>query len=321
MDVRDDGPVDIGGWTPTNFGGRSYGTVTLADALAHSINTITAGLAQEVGVTTVVDAAHRCGITSELEPNASLALGTSEVTPLELTTAYAAFASGGYRVYPYFVTEVDDPAGHILYKREAPKPERVIASHIDRDLTAMLYGVVTQGTGRSAAVAGHEAAGKTGTTQDYHDAWFVGFTADYVTGVWVGNDDSSPMKTVTGGSLPAAIWHDTMTAAERSLPATPLDKSVLAAPVDDTGTTFTAGGEDDSNAGTDDEAGRPSGGPAPQQSQSFWNWIFGRNNPPPPPPPPEQQAPPPDPQASTPPQQQQQQQQQQNGDDPDDGGH
>ncbi len=104
----------------------------------------------------------------------------------------------------------------------------------------MLYGVITEGTGRAAALIGHEAAGKTGTTQDYHDAWFVGFTADYVAGVWVGNDDSSPMKTVTGGSLPAAIWHDVMSAAERKLPATPLDKSAPEAPGEDNGRSSTA---------------------------------------------------------------------------------
>jgi penicillin-binding protein 1A len=115
-DVRDDGPVDIDGWTPTNFGGRSYGTVTLADALAHSINTITAGLAQEVGITTVVDAAHRCGIVSQLDPNASLALGTSEVTPIELTTAYATFASGGVRVYgPISSPKSTIRRSHVLY--------------------------------------------------------------------------------------------------------------------------------------------------------------------------------------------------------------
>jgi penicillin-binding protein 1A len=278
-DVRDDGPVDIDGWTPTNFGGRSYGTVTLSQALAHSINTVTAGLAQEVGVTTVVDAAHRCGITSQLQPNASLALGTSEVTPMELTTAYAAFASGGYRIYPYFVTEVDDAGGHALYKRAPSKPERVIASHVDRDLTGMLYGVVTEGTGRSAAIAGHEAAGKTGTTQDYHDAWFVGFTADYVTGVWVGNDDSSPMKTVTGGSLPATIWHDAMTVAERNMPATPLDKSAPEAPIEDNGT-MTAGGTDGGPPpSADDEAGPMQGGQPQGQSGSFWNWLFGHDKP------------------------------------------
>jgi penicillin-binding protein 1A len=276
-DVRDDGPIDIDGWTPTNFGGRSYGTVTLSEALAHSINTVTAGLAQEVGITTVVDAAHRCGITSALAPNASLALGTSEVTPIELTTAYATFASGGYRVYPYFVTEVDDEGGHVLYQRKPPEPQRVIASHVDRDLTGMLYGVVVGGTGHSAAIAGHEAAGKTGTTQDYHDAWFVGFTADYVTGVWVGNDDSSPMKTVTGATLPSAIWHDVMTNAERGLPATPLDKSIPeAAPEDESGVSV-AGGPDNGPV-TDDEAGPMRGAPPPNQSGSFWNWVFGRGS-------------------------------------------
>jgi penicillin-binding protein 1A len=274
-DVRDDGPVDIDGWTPTNYGGRSYGSVTLAQALMHSINTVTAGLAQEVGVTTVVDAAHRCGITSQLTPNASLALGTSEVTPMELTTAYATFASGGYRVYPYFVTEVDDAGGHPLYKRQAPTLQRVIASHVNRDLTGMLYGVVTGGTGRSAAIAGHEAAGKTGTTQDYHDAWFVGFTADYVTSVWVGNDDSTPMKSVTGGTLPATIWHDTMTVAEREMPSTPLDKS-SGEPASGEGSAQTVSDtESDAPASADDESGPMKGAPPPGQSPSFWNWIFG----------------------------------------------
>jgi penicillin-binding protein 1A len=288
-DVRDDGPVDIDGWTPTNFGGRSYGTVTLSEALAHSINTVTAGLAQEVGVTTVVDAAHRCGISSDLAPNASLALGTSEVTPFELTTAYATFASGGYRIYPYFVTEVDDAGGHVLYKRQLPKLERVVASHVNRDLTGMLYGVVTGGTGRSAAIPGHEAAGKTGTTQDYHDAWFVGFTADYVASVWVGNDDSTPMKTVTGGSLPATIWHDTMVVAERGMPSTPLDKEMEQAPAEDNGSVVTAGGTDNGGATTnsDDEAGPMRGAPPPSNhSGGFWNWIFGSSKqdqtPPPP---------------------------------------
>ena len=274
-DVRDDGPVDIDGWTPTNYGGRSYGTVTLAEALAHSINTVTAGLAQEVGVTTVVDAAHRCGIISQLTPNASLALGTSEVTPMELTTAYATFASGGYRVYPYFVTEVDDAGGHVLYKRKPPTLQRVVATHVNRDLTAMLYGVVTSGTGRGAAIVGHEAAGKTGTTQDYHDAWFVGFTADYVASVWVGNDDSTPMKSVTGGSLPATIWHDIMTVAEHDLPSTPLDKSVPEAPSDQSGVETAGDTENGSGPPSSDDESGPSRA-APQQAPSFWNWIFGR---------------------------------------------
>jgi len=293
-DVRDDEAVDIDGWKPTNFGGRSYGTLTLADALAHSVNTITANLAQEVGISTIVDAANRCGIQSPLEQNASLALGTSEVTPIELTTAYAAFASGGMAVEPYFITEVDGPDGRVLYKRKPPEPQRIIAEHVNRDLVAMMYGVVTSGTGRSASLVGHEAAGKTGTTQDYHDAWFVGFTADYVASVWVGNDDSSPMKTVTGGSLPAAIWRAVMTTAEEGLKATPLDKSEPQAPVEDSAldATITEPG------GTgDDETGNAQIGSAEQQQQDergghrgFFDWLFGHKNaaPPPPPPPPPQ---------------------------------
>ena len=280
-DTRSDEPVDINGWTPTNFGGRSYGTLTLADAMAHSVNTITANLAQEVGVSNVVQAAMRCGIQSPLAENASLALGTSEVTPLELTRAYAVFANGGLKVYPYFVTEVDDNEGHVLYKREPPaEPERIVASHVNRDLVAMLYGVVTEGTGRGAAIAGHEAGGKTGTTQDFHDAWFVGFTTDYVAAVWVGNDDSTPMRTVTGGSLPATIWHAVMTVAETGLPSTKLDKSTPQPAVDtgifsSTDTYTPSAGDDESGSGRypDARADRPP--PENRGDRSnFWDWLF-----------------------------------------------
>jgi penicillin-binding protein 1A len=278
QDTRSDEPVNISGWTPTNYGNRSYGTITLADALAHSVNTITANLAQEVGVTTVIDAAQRCGITSPLEANASLALGTSEVTPLEMTAAYGAFASGGDRVYPYFVTEVDS-GDRVLYQRNPPQPQRIIASHVNRDLVQMLYGVVTSGTGRAAALADHEAAGKTGTTQDNHDAWFVGFTTDYVTAVWVGNDDSSPMRGVTGGELPAAIWHTVMTSAEKGLPSTPLDKSSPQAPVE---TGLFASGPDEVQSGGDDEATGETADQPQQRSSSgrrnFWDWLFGRSS-------------------------------------------
>ncbi len=224
-ETRDDEAVDIGGYRPTNFGGKYYGTLTLADALAHSVNTITVNLAQEVGVINVVAAAKRLGITSPLQPNASLALGTSEVTPLELTAAYAAFANGGYRVAPYMVTEVDIN-GRSVYVRQAPRPQRVIDETIDRDMTYMLYGVVANGTGGYASLHGREAAGKTGTTQDSHDAWFVGFTTDYVAAAWVGNDDSSPTRGVTGGTLPAYIWRDTMLTAEQGHPLRALNRSV-----------------------------------------------------------------------------------------------
>lgn len=286
-DVRDDGPVDIDGWAPTNYEGRSYGTVTLADALAHSINTVTAGLAQEVGIPTVVDAAHRCGIVSPLQADASLALGTSVVTPLELTGAYATFASGGYRVTPYFVTEIDDSAHHILYRRTGPPRTRVVAAHVDRDLTEMLYDVIVEGTGRAAALPGREAAGKTGTTQDYRDAWFVGFTPDYVAGVWVGNDNYSPMRNVTGGSLPAEIWKTVMSAAEEGLPPKALDKSAPPPPEDVAATDDAippgdadteAGGDSGDPSAATDAANKPAGGPADStqsERRSFWNWLFG----------------------------------------------
>jgi penicillin-binding protein 1A len=252
--------------------------MTLADALAHSVNTVTANLAQEVGLDSVVDAARRCGITSKLEANASLALGTSEVTPLELTSAYGAIASGGIKVTPYLVTEVDGPSGKPLYKRKAPEESRAIAEHVNQDLTAMMYGVMTEGTGRGAALWTHEAAGKTGTTQDYHDAWFVGFTADYVAAVWVGNDDSSPMLGVTGGTLPAEIWREVMTAAEKGLPARPLDRSPPGIPVDTSDLTSGL------PQATDDEAQRV---PAQEQQEppqtgeqrkSFWDWLFGSSD-------------------------------------------
>ncbi|HEX7725043.1 MAG TPA: PBP1A family penicillin-binding protein, partial [Rhizomicrobium sp.] len=288
-DVRTDGPVDINGWSPTNYGHRQYGTITLAEALAHSVNTITAGLGQEVGISTVIEAAKRCGITSPLEQNAALALGTSDVTPIEMTAAYGAFASGGYRVYPYYVTEVDDPSGHILYKRQTPQPQRVIASHVDKDLVAMLYGVVTGGTGRAALIPGHEAAGKTGTTQDYHDAWFVGFTADYVTTVWIGNDDSSPMKNVTGGTIPATIWHDVMVYAEKGLPSKPLDRSPPQPATDITSLDQTMGIDTESGDGVtlpsgvsededqSDQGSSEDGNSSNANRSGFFDWLFGRD--------------------------------------------
>jgi penicillin-binding protein 1A len=291
-ETRDDEAVDIGGYKPTNFGGKSYGTLTLADALAHSVNTITVNLAQEVGVRKVVEAAKRVGITSPLQANASLALGTSEVTPLELTAAYAAFANGGYRVAPYMVTEVDI-AGKPVYQRHVPPPPRVIEQSVNRDLTAMLYGVVVSGTGGYASLHGREAAGKTGTTQDSHDAWFVGFTTDYVAAAWVGNDDSSPTRGVTGGTLPAYIWRDTMLVAEQGLPLKPLDKSVQPPPEEQELVASGAAwdGHDDEVAERtpdlppqDEEPQRPQ----KRRSGGLLGWLFGsgdddENAPPPPP--------------------------------------
>jgi penicillin-binding protein 1A len=281
-ETRDDEAVDINGYKPANFGGKSYGTLTLADALAHSVNTITVNLAQEVGVRNVVAAARRLGITSPLEANASLALGTSEVTPLELTAAYAAFANGGYRVSPYMVTQVDI-GGKTLYQRHAPPPARVIAQSVNRDLTAMLYGVILNGTGGYASLHGREAAGKTGTTQDSHDAWFVGFTTDYVAAAWVGNDDSSPTRGVTGGTLPAYIWRDAMLAAEQGLPLKPLDKSVQPPPEDQTlmasGATWDGRDDESLNHLPNLPAEEPQQQQRPERHRGgLLGWLFGSND-------------------------------------------
>jgi penicillin-binding protein 1A len=280
-DVRDDSSVTIDGWTPTNFGGKIYGSLTLNDALTHSVNTIAAKLAQEVGLSAVVEAAKRSGIVSPLKAHASLALGTSEVTPLELTSAYATFAAGGIRAHPYYVTEVKDGTGHVLYRRKDPVQERVIASHIMRDLTAMLYSVVTSGTGGRAGIWTHEAAGKTGTTQDYHDAWFVGFTTDYVTAVWVGNDDASPMNNVTGGTLPSYIWRDVMKAAEAHLPARALDRSAPYMPVDEDMMASGIPAIDDEAPTPAPAAETPASAPAAstapreKEKKGFFNWLLG----------------------------------------------
>ena len=289
-ETRDDEAVDIGGYRPTNFGGKSYGTLTLAEALAHSVNTITVNLAQEVGVRNVVAAAKRVGITSPLEANASLALGTNEVTPLELTAAYAAFANGGHRVSPYMVTQVDI-AGKAIYLRHPSPPPRVIEASVNRDLTAMLYGVVIGGTGGYASLHGREAAGKTGTTQDSHDAWFVGFTTDYVAAAWVGNDDSSPTRGVTGGTLPAYIWREAMLAAEQGMPYHALDKSVPPPPETElVASDVQWDGRDDENLShapelpsTDSQPARPER----RHRGGLLGWLFGsgdddEDNPPPP---------------------------------------
>jgi penicillin-binding protein 1A len=296
-DQRDDEAVDINGYKPSNFGNHEYGTMTLADALAHSVNTITVNLGQEVGIKNVVAAAKRLGITSPLEANPSLALGTAVVTPLELTGAYAAFANGGYRVYPYFVTEVDDNGGKVLYRRQAPVPQRVIGSSVNRDMLAMLWGVVTFGTGNGASLKPREAAGKTGTTQDSNDAWFVGFTTDYVAAVWVGNDDNKPTRGITGGTLPAQIWRDAMRVAEADKPLKGLDRSPpqaanetdLLASGD---TSFPPAGDDESAApvmGPSAEEDVPPAPPRPERRRNggILGWLFGNdvddNSPPPPP--------------------------------------
>jgi penicillin-binding protein 1A len=216
----------IDGYAPGNFDNKHYGQVTLKEALVRSLNTVAIKLQQEVGVRAVTRAAQRLGITSPLTQYASLALGTSELTPIELTSAYAAFPAGGVKVTPYSVVEVRSAMGEVLYRRSAPRQTRVIAEDKMLTMNAMLYEVVQHGTARAAILPNHEVAGKTGTSSEFRDAWFVGFTSDLVTGVWVGNDDFTPMRRVTGGSLPAQIWKSYMTVAVTDYPPKPLPKQL-----------------------------------------------------------------------------------------------
>jgi penicillin-binding protein 1A len=206
-----DAPISIGGWAPENYEGKYLGAVTLETAFAQSLNSVAAQLAVRAGPPRIIEVAQRLGITSKLEPNVSLALGTSEVSLLELMAAYGTIANGGKRVEPYGLLHVQT-ADRIVHPLGPVRPEPLVAPAIDDELLRLMVAVVARGTG-SAARIDRPAAGKTGTTQDYRDAWFIGFTRDLVVGVWLGNDDNSSTNRITGGSLPAQIWHDFMVSA------------------------------------------------------------------------------------------------------------
>ncbi|HSV29552.1 MAG TPA: penicillin-binding transpeptidase domain-containing protein, partial [Candidatus Omnitrophota bacterium] len=218
-DVFDDAPIKLGNWSPGNYNGKFEGPVNLHHAFAHSTNTVAVRLIEEVGPARVGALAHRMGIASKMGNDASLALGTSEVNLLELTTAYAPFANGGNGVPAYGIEKITDPEGRaVLYQRQGGGFGQVVSNQALASMHEMMAAVLTEGTGKAARLD-RPAAGKTGTTQDYRDAWFMGFTADYVAGVWLGNDDQRhEMKKVTGGGLPAQLWKSVMLAAHRGLP-------------------------------------------------------------------------------------------------------
>ncbi|MCJ2093782.1 penicillin-binding protein [Methylobacterium sp. J-072] len=220
--VKDDAPIRIGNWAPENYSHRYDGPVTLRTALAHSLNTVAVRLGQEVGPKTVVQTAQRLGITSPLQANGSIALGTSEVTLLEMVGAYGAFANGGTGVIPYVVTSVKSAAGTVLYKRSDNGLGRVIDANADGMMNAMMHETFVSGTAKKADIPGWELAGKTGTTQDFRDAWFIGYSGTLVTGIWLGNDDGELTKKVTGGNLPAEIWKTYMTQALKGQNPVPL---------------------------------------------------------------------------------------------------
>jgi penicillin-binding protein 1A len=211
--VREDAPVNIKGWMPENYTHQYFGQVTLRQALAMSLNTVAVRLANEFGPKAVAATATRLGIQSQLQATPSIALGTSEVTPLELVGAYAPFANGGLGVEPHVITSVKSASGQILFRQPVESHGRVIDQNAQSMMVDMMRETMRSGTARKYEIANWDTAGKTGTTQDYRDAWFVGYSATLVTGVWVGNDDDSPMKKVTGGGLPAEIWNRFMRAA------------------------------------------------------------------------------------------------------------
>ncbi len=215
--VRQDAPVTIGKWKPVNYDRKYRGPVSLDTSLAKSLNTVAAQLVMEVGPGNVVKTAKRLGIKSKMSPNASIALGTSEVTLLELTGAYAPFANGGQAVEPYVIRRVSDMDGNVLYERNPGEEPQVVGARELGMMNSMLRHVVTRGTGKNASLGNREVAGKTGTTQNSRDGLFVGYTANLVTGVWYGNDDGKPMKKVTGGSLPAQTWQAFMEPAHKGL--------------------------------------------------------------------------------------------------------
>ncbi len=215
--VEYDEPVEIDGWKPQNYGGGYRGEVTLRQALASSINTVAARLGSSVGPQSIVTTAHRMGINSELKANASLALGTSEVSLLELTAAYAPFANGGNLITPHVVTRITTRAGKVLYERKGTGLGQIVSSYDLGAMNDMLRTVVRAGTGKRARLPNQDVAGKTGTSQDYRDAWFMGFTSHLIGGVWVGNDDNSPTARVTGGSIPASVWRKVMVEAHAGL--------------------------------------------------------------------------------------------------------
>ena len=219
--VRNDAPIRIGKWTPDNYHGKYYGRVTLATALAKSLNSVAAQLVMEVGPDNVVETAHRLGIESDLQANISIALGTSEVTPLELTAAYVPFANGGYRPEVHFIRRITSASGEVLYEDSHGGIPRVVRPEIVGMMNAMMRETVEDGTATKAAFA-WPSAGKTGTSQNSRDAWFIGYTANLTTGVWFGNDDGAPMKKVTGGALPAVAWHEFMVAAHEGVPVAQL---------------------------------------------------------------------------------------------------
>lgn len=229
-----DAPISIDGWSPKNYSGTFSGNMTVEEAFARSINTVAVQVAERAGRDRVAAMAKRMGITTSVTSLASLPLGTEEVKLLDLAGAYAAVANGGFEAKPYAIVEITTLEGQVIYRRTPRRPRPVLAFPVVEDITQMLSSVVKWGSGKNARID-RAAAGKSGTSQDSRDAVFAGFTSDMTAAVWVGNDDDTPMKGVTGGGLPARIWSDFMLEAHAGAQVRPLlaDASMYADAADD----------------------------------------------------------------------------------------
>lgn len=222
-DTVTDSPIKIKNWQPENYDNKYIGEVSLSDALAKSINTVAIKLAKDVGMAKIRNLAAKLGISAEINNDLSSALGTSEVTLLELTGAYAHLANYGNAVWVHAINKIL-VNGETAYKRESSGNERILSVSTTAQMNEMLMHVVNEGTGQNAKLP-YDVAGKTGTTQNLRDAWFIGFTGDYVAGVWMGNDDNKSMDKIAGGSFPALIWKEFMRAAQGNNVPNPIPTS------------------------------------------------------------------------------------------------
>lgn len=272
-DIMHDGPIDIRGWKPEDYEGKYRGDITLTEAFAHSSNSIAVQLTQEVGPKAVARTAKKLGIETPLQAVSSLALGTSVVTPLELTGAYVPFANGGIGVVPHAIIRIKTKSGKVLWQRKPSDLGQVIAPGNLAAMTRLLGEVITSGTGKAASLGDRPVAGKTGTTQDYRDAWFVGFTADLVCGVWIGNDDNSAMVHATGGTLPARMFHAFMMSAEQGLPVRALPGANAQASTDDAAAPDQA--PSDGETAPDGEKPQPAQKDKPSDFQKLLDKLFG----------------------------------------------
>ncbi|HET6161116.1 MAG TPA: PBP1A family penicillin-binding protein [Dongiaceae bacterium] len=229
-----DGPIRIGNWSPGNYKDKYYGQVTLRDAFARSLNSVAVQLSERVGRSRVIETAHRLGITEPLDNNPAIALGVSETTLLEMTGAYATFANQGNGVWPFGIDRISARDGTVLYERQGSGPGPVASGAAVRKMLDVMAATVEDGTAKRAKLD-RPVYGKTGTSQNFRDAWFIGLTSNVVTGVWVGNDNNAPMDKVTGGTLPVMIWHDFMAPALANTPIADVQRpggDVIAAATD-----------------------------------------------------------------------------------------